>query len=365
MSTRWLSRTLHMSLALSILGASAQAAVVGCNTDATPSVLAVNNNRGAYCVSDFGWSNTWYSTGQDRTSPIPSTYNQALDLFSGDDAVNLGFDLLLGSEQQTRVTGRGWLSPTLDAGALFPFYTTGSQWGVVEPVHYVAGETAAQSTIRLDLLEFGGSVDVVINTEIFGSGKIRQFYTITNSTDAFLTNLTFTDYFNFHPNGSLIAETQEGTTAFTGNAIVTGGNPTLPSFIGHGRMNLIDANGATLTPTSHDIGCADVLGLDTDCAKTGGPTIPRVEISNFNGLDGPIGRGDFAGALGYDPRVFLGSGESITLGVEKMVLPEPTPLALLGLGMLAFVGSRRWFPGSSDASPATERTALGDRAAAG
>ena len=328
------TRLLYLGI-LCWLSGGAEAAVIGCNTDGTPSVLAVNNSRGAYCVTDFGWSNTWYSVGADGTHPLPSTYDQELDLFSGDDAVNLGFSISAGSEGPIRVTAKGWLTPTLDAGALFPFYITGSPWTVLDPVHYTDGETATQSTISLDLRGFG-SVNTIIDTEILADGAIRQFYTIQNNADAFLTDITFADYFNFHPNGSLVAETQEGRTQINNGVASTSGNDSLPSFVADGQMRLLDANGNPLTPTRQDIGCADVLGLDPSCALSGGPTIPRVETGTYNNLDGPLGPGDFVGALAFDNPSDLAPGESITFGVEKRALPEPTLMALLGVGLLAF-----------------------------
>jgi PEP-CTERM motif len=321
-------------------GGGAQAAVIGCNTDGTPSVLAVNNSRGAYCVTDFGWSNTWYSVGADGTHPLPSTYDQELDLFSGDDAVNLGFSIFAGSEGPVRVTEKGWLTPTLDAGALFPFYNTGSPWTVLDPVHYTNGETATQSTITLDLPGLG-SVNTIIDTEILADGTVRQFYTIQNNADGFLTDITFADYFNFHPNGSLVAETQEGTTKINNGVVTTSGNRSLPSFIASGQMRLLDADGNPLTPTRQDIGCADILGLDDSCAASGGPTIPRVETGTYNNLDGPLGPGDFAGALAFDNPSDLAPGDFITFGLEKRAIPEPTLMALLGVGLLVFGLYRR------------------------
>lgn len=325
-------KALCLGILISLAG-GAEAAVIGCNTDATPSVLAVNNSRGAYCVSDYGWSNTWYTTGSDGTKPIPSVYTEEFDLFSGDDAVNLSFSTLEGT-LSTPVTGSGWLTPTLDAGALFPFYPTGSEWTVVNPVAYVTpgDESATQSMIRLALTGLG-SVDVTIDTQILGDGGVKQFYTIQNNADTFLTDLVFTDYFNFHPNGSLVAATKEGTTSFNGEKVTTTGNKLLPSFVGNGTMNLIDENGALLVPTVVDIGCADVLGFDLDCTGVGA-TIPRVEAGAYNGLTGPLGPGDYAAALGYAPGNLLGPEESITFGVEKHVVPAPGSLALFGLGLV-------------------------------
>ncbi len=320
-------------------GLSAEAAVVGCNTDATTSVLAVNNELGAYCVSDYGWSNTWYSTSNNH--PIPSVYDQELDLFSGDDAVNLSFSIL-DESGPIPVTGNGWLTPTLDAGALFPFYNTNSNWSVRSPVQYTTpgDETKTQSVIRLTLPGNLGVIDSVIDTIMMPDGAVRQFYTLINNSDALLTDITFADYFNFHPNGSLIAATQEGFTSIDNGTATVIGNRALPNYIGNGFMHLIDENGNHVTPTRQDIGCADVLGFDPNCALTGGAAIPRVETRTYNGLAGPIGPGDLAATLAFDSPAVLGDGESITFGLEKRVVPEPAALLLVGVGMIALALGR-------------------------
>jgi hypothetical protein len=340
MQAKQKAKVLYLGILL-CLGSAAEAAVIGCNTDATPSVLAVNNEFGAYCVSDFGWSNTWYSVG-DGTHPIPSVYDQELDLFSGDDAVNLSFGIS-DESGSIPVTGKGWLTPTLDAGALFPFYDTDSVWTVRSPVRYTTSgdETKTQSVIEL-LLPGLGVVETVIDTEILADGAIRQFYTITNNADTFLTDLTFADYFNFHPNGALIAATKEAFTSIEDGTVTVIGNLALPSYIGNGQMHLIDANGNALTPTRQDIGCADVLGFDADCAATGGPSIPRVESGTYNNLAAQTGPGDFAGALAFDSGTqLLAPSASVTFGLEKrVVVPEPAALALLGAGLIALARGR-------------------------
>ena len=56
---------------------------------ATPGLAGENifpiYGASTYCVSDFGWSDTWLA-------PVMNTYDQARDVLSGDDAANLKYE---------------------------------------------------------------------------------------------------------------------------------------------------------------------------------------------------------------------------------------------------------------------------------
>jgi len=185
---------------------------------------AVFNDKGAYCVSNFGWSDTWYSVGLSQTfPPFPASYDQATDLFSGDDSPNLRFR----DEFGTLLSGTGWLSPIMDAGALFPSYNTTSAWQVGSPLAYVgSGTDTLESSIFYVLA--GGQLDVKITTHIKEDGQVVQTFDITNNSSIALTDLFFSDYFNLHPNGSTAAATQVGSTQFDGTGCSRPATPVIP-----------------------------------------------------------------------------------------------------------------------------------------
>ena len=292
---------------------------------------------GAYCVSDFGISNTYYYAGANGGPPFPAVYTPSADLFSGDDAVNLQFKV-----SGTPRGGSGWLSPYLDAGSLAPAgYATGSAWSVVSPVHYVTANQTNLVSSTIQLVTLGSVLRVTIDTRIASSGSVTQIYTLQNTGTTAITDLVFADYFNFHPNGSEAAASQLGTTRFANNRIYTSGDHSDPGLIVDGNMRLINAaTGATLTPSAHDVGCADILLLALECG-TGAATITRVENGGFNNAVAPAGPGDYGGALAY-LMGGLAVGQSVQIGVVKEV-PEPARgwLLLAGIGLLAVTRSVR------------------------
>lgn len=306
-----------------LLGLAAPAWAAG-TPDCGPSapgqtVLAVFNPlAGAYCVSSFGSSDAYFAAGANGNAPYPTVYNPAADLFSGDDAVNLRFSI--GGAQQG---GSGWLTPWLDAGTLAPGgYATNSFWSVVSPIHYTSNGVTSSATSTIALSLATGTVRVTIATSIAASGHVTQIYTIQNNTTASLDGLTFADYYNFHPNGSEPAATQLGTTRFNTDRIVTTGDASASSFISNGSMRLVDAvTGQTLTPTAHDVGCADPLLLAFECTGTTA-TLVNVETGALNNADGPLGPGDYAGALAYSIGT-LAAGQTTRIGLVKEVDVPP------------------------------------------
>src|SRR5215831_12063903 len=102
-----LTLTLTGLLAATSVDAQTPPCNAGIHTALGETVIPLSNGQITYCISDFGWSDTWLLG-------TPATYNLALDLLSGDDAFNLKYNTpagLLGP-------GTGWLSPSLDAGTL-------------------------------------------------------------------------------------------------------------------------------------------------------------------------------------------------------------------------------------------------------
>src|SRR5208282_4108204 len=73
-------------------------------------VLPVSGGSQTYCQSAFGWSDAWFATSQ------PSTYNQHLDVLSGDIAPSL-FYTINGAKVGTG-NAFNFLSPWVDGGTL-------------------------------------------------------------------------------------------------------------------------------------------------------------------------------------------------------------------------------------------------------
>ena len=98
-------------------------------------VLPVTNGITTYCVSDYGWSDTWLVGS-------PSTYHQYVDMLSGDDALNL----LYNTPANGVGSGLGWLSPSLDAGTLSAT-SVQSRYSVVTALH-MTGAGSSESVIQ-------------------------------------------------------------------------------------------------------------------------------------------------------------------------------------------------------------------------
>ena len=128
----------------------------------------------------------------------------------------------------------GWLTPSLDAGALSPSYATGSPWVATTPLHYVTAGVTTNSVIHQPT----DGIDIDITTTIAGN-LMSQAYTITNRGGSTLTDLDFTDYFNFHPDGSATTPDANSGKAFYlagPDQILIQGNPLDPDYIADGMM---------------------------------------------------------------------------------------------------------------------------------
>lgn len=323
-------------------------------------VLPVRNSRHTYCVSDYGWSDTWFF------DPNISTYSNQLDVMSGDDAPNLRWDLFTGAtgygncnDLTSPGTGCGWLGPSLDQGTLNPT-SKNTNWSVVsgQGVHYVVPNSQAQSQIQ-----HPDAMRITITTTANDLRAELRFDILNTSTTRTLTNLLLGDYFNFHTNGSSgtasdsnasrnqgIAYYLPGTDARcpAGSAcIYTEGNRARSDFIADGRMwgSLITGGVATPTnPTNWMIGSAGSFN------PAGGGSIPvanRVwRLTELNSYNNPaagtsFGRGDAAGAFQWN----LGSlapGQTISFLITKELveLPEAATWQLLLLGLCGFLITR-------------------------
>src|SRR6185312_4907523 len=285
-------RTLYITaLAVTLASIHAHAAAVQPCTPgaANENIIGVSNGVTTYCVSDFGWSDTWLLG-------TPRTYSQTVDLLSGDDAFNLYYNAPPGGTG----AGSGWLSPSLDQGTL-KAQIIPSNWTVIQPVH-ATGPASAESVI--------GNADglvITIDTTSVGSG-VQLSLTIVNTSISTITGLELADYFDFHPNGSDPPGNQDGTTSYQNGCIVTTGIPG-PNFLANGFMC------GVRTPDNHEV------GFDT------GPTTVWNDVQNLSYLnnDGPIGPGATAGALEWN----LGSlapGAQVQFSVGKNNIPtDPIP----------------------------------------
>jgi hypothetical protein len=273
-------------------------------------IIPVLSGMTTYCVSDFGWSDTWLMGS-------PTAYNQGLDLFSGDDAFNLYYN----SPTNGVGAGAGWLSPSLDAGTGAPT-SVPSKYSVVTPVHST-GANSAESVIQNP-----DGLQITIDTYAIGMG-VQETLSITNVSSSTITGLALADYFNFHPNGSLPADLQLGTTSIQNGCVQTVGLMSATTFLTNGFMCGVTA------PTAYEVGFAD------------GSDPVWLDVQNLSYLDntGPVGPGNTAGALEWD----LGSvapGATVMFAVGKNLdpvlppVPEPSSVALMIAGGLLLIVRR-------------------------
>ena len=288
-------------------------------------IIPIRNSQTTYCSSDFGWSDTWFKGFQN-------VYNQQLDVFSGEDSFNLRW---------TGMTGSGWLSPSMDAGTTVP-NNVGSPWSVFQAIDYI---TPGDETKTRSIITNPVGLQATIETTLVGNLLTIRFLFQNTNTTGTIDNLVFSDYFNFHPNGSLHnGSTAQGTTAYLATcpanvgpcsgAIYTTGNTSLATFISNGFVY------GQRAPDAHAVGYASSV-------PGGGATLfAEMETGTFNGADGPVGPGDTAGALAYNLGS-LAAGQTVDFTfykglAEPVLTPEPASWAMMaaGLGLVAALRHR-------------------------
>lgn len=229
-------------------------------------IVPVIGAAGVFCLNNYGASDTLF------WGTPPPAYDQSLDVLSGDSAANLRFNI-----NGVLASGKGWLTHYMDAGMLIPSYTTGSNYQVITPTRYVGNNL---SIAQSEIFDPGTGAFVQITTRADDPNQVGQSFTISNFGPQALQSVWFSDYGNYHPNGSLPGDVNNGTVNYLGaDGYLTTGDPSLPSFVANAEIK------GDLPDGAHGAGPASPAGLIHD-----------VETGAYNGLN-VFGPGDAAGAL--------------------------------------------------------------------
>lgn len=302
--------TLVAMVGFAAFQSTARAAVVQpCASGATGgtggiTILPINGGNQTYCQTAYGWSDTWFATSQ------PAAYDQHLDVLSGDNAPALIYRTAteeIGSGNQYNI-----ISPWLDGGSLNAQYL-GSDWEVVNDI--VVNGNQGTSTITLN------GLDATITTTVGLSGVTEAFRFVNNTADD-IVELVFSDYFNFHPNGSDPGDIDCPSTSYnagTGMVTTTGANS-----LGCAALVPQGVMWGSMLPTTWDLGLATGVLLN-------------MSNNTFNQALGPV-QGDGAAVLVWNLGR-LNKGESVEFTIHKdTVVPEAIPapgsIALLSIGLV-------------------------------
>ena len=155
--------------------------------------VAITSTRDTFCVSDYGWSNTWFP------------YQPSIAAFDANKNV------LGDSAQYLSYTFRGteygaWLTPYIGGSdGLGVFSSTGPvSFTVTTAAHTTASDTAVS--------KIGDTrVNVTITTQAVGQG-IRMAFVVENTTESTLTEMYMVQYFNYFPWGH--SNTSAGTMSY-------------------------------------------------------------------------------------------------------------------------------------------------------
>ena len=274
-----------------------------CTADGTLNVVALGSpTAGTYCISDAGWSDTWLK-GQ------PTAYSSALDMLSGDNSAFLRYKIggLNGN-------GSGWLSPFMDQGTLVP-QPQNSNWVVKSPVTVLTA-TLAQSTIT----DVADHVDIVIDTYLNPFG-VTQTYTIYNNGASALTNVSFGDYYNLHPNSS--RNPTAGITSYSNGTVSTVGNKSGTFYLNDGTFS-----GQTIPATVFLGTVSNVLTF--------------VNSNSSVSSTATVGPNDTAAALIWNiTNINPGASQSFSITLNATATPEPALFVAVGATLIAIFAARR------------------------
>jgi len=288
-------------------------AAMASNAPNNITILPITGGNQTYCQSAFGWSDTWFATSQ------PSTYAKSLDVLSGDNAPDLSYTYK-NSSNQTITVGSGnkynIISPWLDAGNTNSSLIT-STWRVINDI--TVNKNVGTSTIGLG--PAGDDLELTITTTV-GVNGVTEKFDFVNDTDFNITDLLFSDYYNFHPNGSLPGDLGCATTTFDVNTVTTAGSnsSTCSEIVSDGTMT------GSQDPLQWDLGLSTAVLTD-------------ISNGTYNNATGPF-VGDGAVDVVWDlGQLAIGGTTDFTITKNFITVPEPASFvvfgsALFGIGVI-------------------------------
>ncbi|MBM3755529.1 MAG: PEP-CTERM sorting domain-containing protein [Acidobacteria bacterium] len=233
------------------------------------------------------------------------------------------------------MTGSGWLSPSMDIGTTVP-NLVGSQWGILTDIAYT---TPGLQNQTFSEISHPNGLQIAITTTLTDALLNINFVIRNTSTTNTVSNLVLSDYFNFHPNGSLHSNqsTRQGTTRYLANCpahigtcngvIYTTGNQSLSTFVSQGFVY------GQRAPDAYATGYASGMPIGQQALFT------QMANGIFNNQAGPVGPADSAGALAYNLGNLAPLQQTAFTFYKGLDVPTPEPAAwaMMSLGLILLV----------------------------